>query len=89
MRFSIAVEHPGEWRPTVYSNEEVFRILRFSAEKNGKLVIPCAFSGTFLLCCLPLRGLWKTCGSMCFLWKISSLLSSPKGARPVDEVCEI
>ena len=63
MRFSIAVEHPGEWRPTVYRNGEVFRILRFRK--------------------------WKTCGSMCFLWNISSLLSSPKGARPVDEVCEI
>ena len=57
MRFSIAVEHPGEWRHTVYRNGEVFRILRFRAEKNGNLVVPCAFSEPFLRCCLPLREL--------------------------------
>ena len=52
MRLSIAVEHPGDL--TAYRNGEFFRILRISAEKKEKLVVPCAFSGISLRCCLPL-----------------------------------
>ena len=53
MRFSIAVEHPGDLLLTV--TEFFFQILHFRAEKNGKI-----------------------CGSMCFFWNISPLLSSPQ-----------
>ena len=42
MRLSIAIEHPGNQLLTV--TEFFPGILRFSAEKNGENVIPCAFS---------------------------------------------
>ena len=54
-RLSIAVEHHGDLLLTV--TDSFFRLLRFRAEKNGKLVVPCAFSGISLSYCLPLREL--------------------------------
>ena len=54
MRLSIAVEYPGDLY-SAYHNGEFFRILRFRAEKMERFVVPCAFSGISLRCCLPLR----------------------------------
>ena len=55
MRLSIAVEHPGDLLLTVmeFSPEYYVSGLR----KMEKLVVPCAFSGISLRCCLPLREL--------------------------------
>ena len=55
MRHSIAVEHPGDLLLTVTESfsEYYVSVLR----KIEKLVVPCAFSGISLRCCLPLREL--------------------------------
>ena len=54
MRLSIAVEHPGDLLLNV---TESFPEYYVSALRKEKLVVPCAFSGISLRCCLPLREL--------------------------------
>ena len=52
MRLSIAVEHPGDLLLTVMEFSEYYVS---GLRKIEKLVVPCAFSGISLRCCLPLR----------------------------------
>ena len=55
IRLSIAVKHPGDLLLTVteFFSEYYVSELR----KMEKIVVPCAFSGISLCCCLPLREL--------------------------------
>ena len=55
MRLSIAVEHPGDLLLTVTESFSEYYVS--GLRKMEKLVIPCAFSGISLRCCLPLREL--------------------------------
>ena len=55
MRLSIVVEHPGDLLLTV--TESFSEYYTSGLRKMEKLVVPCAFSGIFLRCCLPLREL--------------------------------
>ena len=55
MRLSIAVEHPGNLLLTV--TESFSENYVSGLRKMEKLVVPCAFSGISLRCCLPLREL--------------------------------
>ena len=52
MRLSIPVEHPGDLLLTVM---EFFEYYVSGLRKMKKLVVPCAFSGISLCCCIPLR----------------------------------
>ena len=53
MRLSIAVEHPGDLLLTVTESFSEYYVS--GLRKMGKLVVPCAFSGISLRCCLSLR----------------------------------
>ena len=55
MRLSIAVEHPGDLLLTVTESFSEYYVS--GLRKIKKLVVPCAFSGISLRCCLPLREL--------------------------------
>ena len=55
MRLSIAVEHPGDLLLTVTESFSEYYVS--GLRKMEKLVVPCAFSGISLRCCLPLREL--------------------------------
>ena len=55
MRPSIAVEHPGDVLLTITESFSEYYVSRL--KKKGKLVVPCAFSGISLRCCLPLKEL--------------------------------
>ena len=55
MRLSIAVEHPGDLLLTATESFSEYYIS--GLRKMEKLVVPCAFSGISLRCCLPLREL--------------------------------
>ena len=53
MRLSIAVEHPGHLLLTVTESFSEYYVS--GLRKIEKLVVPCAFSGISLRCCLLLR----------------------------------
>ena len=55
MRLSIAVEHPGDLLLNITESFPEYYIS--GLRKLEKLVVPSAFSGIFLCCCLPLREL--------------------------------
>ena len=55
MRLSIAVEHPGDLLLTLADSFSKYYVS--GLRKMEKLVVPCAFSGISLHCCLPLREL--------------------------------
>ena len=55
MRLSIAVEHPGNLLHTVTESFSEYYVS--GLRKMEKPVVPCAFSGISLRCCLPLREL--------------------------------
>ena len=55
MRFSIAVEHLGDLLLIVTDSFSEYYLS--GLRKVGKLVVPCAFSGISLRCCLSLREL--------------------------------
>ena len=55
MRLSIAVKHPGDLLLTVTESFSEYYVS--GLRKMEKLVVPCAFSGISLRCCLPLREL--------------------------------
>ena len=53
MGLSIAVEHPGDLLLIV--KESFYEYYVLALRKLEKLVVPCAFSGISLRCCLALR----------------------------------
>ena len=55
MRLSIAVKHPGDLLLTVTESFSEYYVS--GLRKMEKLVVPCAFSGISLRCCLRLREL--------------------------------
>ena len=55
MRLSVAVEHPGDLLLTVTESFSEYYVS--GLRKMEKLVVPCAFTGISLRCCLPLREL--------------------------------
>ena len=55
MRLSIAVEHPGDLLLTITESFPEYYIS--GLRKMEKVVVPYAFSGISLRCCLPLRVL--------------------------------
>ena len=55
MRLSIAVEHPGDQLLTITESFSEYYVS--GLRKMEKLVVPCAFSGISLSCCLPLRAI--------------------------------
>ena len=55
MRLSIAVEHPSDLLLTV--TESFSEYYASGLKKMGGNVVPCAFPGISLRCCLPLREL--------------------------------
>ena len=55
MRLPIAVEHPGDLLLTITESFSEYYVSWL--RKLEKLVVPCAFSGISLRCCLPLREL--------------------------------
>ena len=60
MRLSIAVEHPSNLLPTVMESFSQYYIS--GLRKMEKLVVPCAFSGISLRCCLPHRRSLRNMG---------------------------
>ena len=55
MRLSIVVEHPGDLLLTITESFSEYYVS--GLRKLETLVVPCAFSGISLRCCLPLREL--------------------------------
>ena len=55
IRLSIAVKHPGDLLLTVTDSFSEYNVS--GLREMEKLVVPCAFSGISLRCCLPLREL--------------------------------
>ena len=55
IRLSIAVKYPGDLLLTVTESFSEYYVS--GLRKLDKLVVPCAFSGISLRCCLPLKEL--------------------------------
>ena len=55
MRLSMAVQHPGDLLLTVTESFPEYYVS--GQRKMDKVVVPYAFSGISLHCCLPLREL--------------------------------